>query len=37
MVDFDLEAPGISTLLKPEDNQYPKYGTIDLLIEGMNC
>lgn len=37
IVDFDLEAPGVATLLKPENNEYyPKYGTIDFLIESAN-
>jgi MinD-like ATPase involved in chromosome partitioning or flagellar assembly len=37
IVDFDLEAPGVATLLKPENNQYyPKYGTIDFLLESTN-
>lgn len=34
-VDFDLEAPGLSTLLKPE-SEYPQYGVIDYLIERDN-
>lgn len=37
IVDLDLEAPGVATLLKPENEQYyPKYGTIDFLIESAN-
>lgn len=37
VVDLDLEAPGIATLLKPENEQYyPKYGTIDFLLESAN-
>lgn len=37
VIDLDLEAPGIATLLKPESEQYyPKYGTIDFLVESMN-
>ena len=34
-IDFDLEAPGLSTLLKPELD-YPKYGVVDYLIEQDN-
>lgn len=33
LVDFDLEAPGLSTLLPPENNETPNYGLIDYLIE----
>lgn len=36
VVDLDLEAPGVSTLLKPEMD-YPKYGVVDFLIEVENC
>lgn len=37
IVDMDLEAPGIATLLKPENEQYyPKYGIIDFLVESVN-
>lgn len=37
VVDFDLEAPGVATVLKPENDEYlPKYGTIDFLIESTN-
>lgn len=37
VIDLDLEAPGVATLLKPENQQYyPKYGTIDFLVESMN-
>lgn len=35
VVDFDLEAPGLSTLLRPETD-YPKYGVIDFLLESEN-
>lgn len=36
VVDLDLEAPGLSTILKPEMD-YPKYGVVDFLIESDNC
>lgn len=36
VVDLDLEAPGLSTLLKPE-TEYPKYGVVDFLIENEAC
>lgn len=36
LVDLDLEAPGLSTLLKPE-LEYPKYGVVDFLIESETC
>ncbi|MCI8875029.1 MAG: AAA family ATPase [Lachnospiraceae bacterium] len=31
-VDFDLEAPGLSTVLK-ENGEYPSYGVVDFLVE----
>ncbi len=31
-VDFDLEAPGLATVLRPE-GAYPEYGLIDFLVE----
>lgn len=36
VVDLDLEAPGLSTILKPE-MEYPKYGVVDFLIESETC
>lgn len=34
-IDLDLEAPGLSTVLKPENVMlYPEYGVIDYLVEG---
>lgn len=37
VIDFDLEAPGISSILQPESEDfYPKYGTIDFIIESAN-
>lgn len=34
-LDLDLEAPGLSTVLKPENaKQYPQYGVVDYLVEG---
>lgn len=35
-VDFDLEAPGLSTILKAEDGFCPLYGVIDYLLEYGN-
>ncbi|MBM7615418.1 P-loop ATPase, Sll1717 family [Alkaliphilus hydrothermalis] len=35
MVDFDLEAPGLSSVLLPENNQFPEYGVVDYLIESQ--
>lgn len=32
IIDFDLEAPGLSTLLRAE-RDYPRYGVVDFLIE----
>ena len=34
VIDMDLEAPGLSTILKQEDGiEYPKYGVVDFLVE----
>ncbi|EDL65727.1 tyrosine-protein kinase family protein [Bacillus sp. SG-1] len=33
VVDFDLEAPGLSSLLIPDNNQYSNYGLVDYLLE----
>lgn len=34
VIDLDLEAPGLSTLLKQEQGvEYPKYGVVDYLVE----
>lgn len=33
LVDFDLEAPGLSTLLQPENNEFPRFGVVDFLLE----
>lgn len=35
VIDFDLEAPGLSSVLVPEDNQYSKYGLVDYLVENQ--
>lgn len=33
-VDFDLEAPGLGTILKPDGGiEEPKYGTLDFMVE----
>ncbi|SFR83044.1 tyrosine-protein kinase family protein [Anaeromicropila populeti] len=37
VMDLDLEAPGVSTILKPKNNKYPLYGTADFLIEVHNA
>ncbi len=34
VIDMDLEAPGLSTILKQEEGiEYPKYGVVDFLVE----
>lgn len=34
VIDMDLEAPGLSTILKQEKGiEYPKYGVVDFLVE----
>lgn len=33
VVDFDLEAPGLSSILVPENKQYSNYGVVDYLLE----
>lgn len=33
VVDLDLEAPGVATLLRPENNEYPQYGVVDFFLE----
>ncbi|MFH5186942.1 KGGVGR-motif variant AAA ATPase [Paenibacillus sp. TAB 01] len=33
LVDFDLEAPGLASLLPPDNDETPNYGLIDFLIE----
>ena len=35
VVDFDLEAPGLSTILPVQDMEYPKYGVVDYIIESQ--
>lgn len=38
VVDFDLEAPGLGTLLKPEEGiDKPEFGVVDFLVEYDNC
>lgn len=36
VLDLDIEAPGVSTLLRPEDDIFPSFGCLDFLIESHN-
>jgi hypothetical protein len=35
VIDFDLEAPGLASLLIPEEGNLPKYGVVDYILESQ--